>query len=112
MTEDTALVGLHPALADTVRIARTTVGLRVLKGVGDGRHQRRMDGLGYAVDLEPTQGVDAAAYEALAAVMFAAAVQRRCSLRWGADWNEDGARRVTLDQPRDPFSGHFELNAA
>jgi peptidoglycan L-alanyl-D-glutamate endopeptidase CwlK len=71
------------------------------------RHAPAEDGLGRAVDLcpYPIDWNTPSKFDAVAAAMFAAAKELGVSIRWGADWDQDGVPR----EKGESDSPHFEL---
>jgi peptidoglycan L-alanyl-D-glutamate endopeptidase CwlK len=70
-------------------------------------HFVQADGCGHAVDLVPYP-VDwntLSKFDAIADAMFQAAEELDVSIRWGADWDQDGKRRERGESD----SPHFEL---
>lgn len=72
-------------------------------------HFKQKDGYGHAVDLVPypLDWNALAKFDAIATAMFAAADDIGVTIRWGADWDQDGnwRERGETDSP------HFELVA-
>lgn len=70
-------------------------------------HAKKADGFGHAVDLVPypVDWNDLAKFHAIADAMFAAARELGVTIRWGADWDQDGKRR----EKGESDSPHFEL---
>lgn len=127
------LQGVHPDLVRVVKraIEIATQDFSVLEGVrtkarqaelyAQGRttpgdivtwtmkspHIPGQDGLGRAVDLIPTplDWKNTAAFDAISKAMFAAAKELGVSIRWGADWDQDGVPRERGESD----SPHFEL---
>jgi len=115
------LVGVHPKMVAVVQraIELTTQDFMVLEGVrtperqrelyAQGRtkpgpkvtwtlnsnHFRQADGYGHAVDLVlfPVDWNDLKKFDAMAAAMFSAAKEIGTTIRWGADWDQDGKPR-------------------
>lgn len=63
--------------------------------------------LGHAVDLLPApyDWKDLKNFDAVAKAMFRASKELGVSIRWGADWNENGVRRERGESD----SPHFEI---
>lgn len=64
-------------------------------------------GFGHAVDLIPlpVDWANLKAFDAVANAMFAAAAEIGMTIRWGADWDQDGKPR----ERGETDSPHFEL---
>lgn len=64
-------------------------------------------GFGHAVDLVPLpiDWKNLKAFDAVAKAMFAAAAEMKMTIRWGADWDQDGNPRERGESD----SPHFEL---
>lgn len=71
------------------------------------RHFSGADGYGHAVDLcpYPIDWNDPKKFDAIAKAMFAASKELGVSIRWGADWDQDGNPR----EKGETDSPHFEL---
>ena len=85
---------------------RTTPG-PVVTWTLNSRHIPGPDGLGRAVDVVPSP-VDwntPSKFDAIADAMFKASTELGVSIRWGADWDQDGNRRERGESD----SPHFEL---
>jgi peptidoglycan L-alanyl-D-glutamate endopeptidase CwlK len=71
------------------------------------RHFVQADGWGHAVDIAPypLDWNDLSKFEAIADAMFQASKELGTSIRWGADWDQDGRPR----EKGETDSPHFEL---
>jgi peptidoglycan L-alanyl-D-glutamate endopeptidase CwlK len=70
-------------------------------------HFAQADGYGHAVDLVPypVDWNDLAKFDAIAVAMMKAADELGLTIRWGADWDQDGKKRERGESD----SPHFEL---
>jgi peptidoglycan L-alanyl-D-glutamate endopeptidase CwlK len=71
------------------------------------KHRKQKDGFGHAVDLipYPVDWNNLKRFDALAKLVLEAAKLEKVSLRWGADWNQNGRPR----EKGETDSPHFEL---
>jgi peptidoglycan L-alanyl-D-glutamate endopeptidase CwlK len=131
------LKGVHPSLVAVVKraIELTSQDFMVIEGVrtqarqdelwAQGRtkpgpvvtwtkdassHGIGKDGYGHAVDLcpYPVDWNDLSKFDAICDAMFAAADELNVKLRWGGDWNMNGAARERGESD----SPHFEMFGA
>lgn len=73
-------------------------------------HRKMPDGFGHAVDLGALigghyDGNNRSAYDHIATAMLQVAANMGISIRWGADWDQDGK----YHEPGETDMGHFEL---
>lgn len=130
----TALQGVHPDLVRIVKraIEITEVDFKVIEGVRTPERQRDLyaqgrtkpgnivtwtlnsnhfrnarTGFGHAVDLLPApyDWKATGPFDAVSRAMFRAAREIGCTIRWGADWDQDGKARERGESD----SPHFEL---
>lgn len=76
------------------------------------KHLKQADGFGHAVDLAPLKGweidwSDLRKFDLIAQEMQRAAQELGHTVRWGADWDQDGKPRERGESD----SPHFELAA-
>lgn len=78
-----------------------------LKNPLNSKHCLQSDGYGHAVDLVPypVDWDDLSKFDAIAKAMLTAAAELKTTVRWGADWDQDGnpRERGETDSP------HFEI---
>lgn len=70
-------------------------------------HRVMADGFGHAVDIcpYPVDWKTPSKFDAIALAMMTAAVELNVSIRWGADWNQNGKPR----EKGETDSPHFEI---
>ena len=70
-------------------------------------HRKKPDGYGHAVDLAPypLDWNDLTKFDKISKAMFAAAKELGITIRWGADWDNDGKPR----ERGETDSPHFEV---
>lgn len=78
-----------------------------LKDPLNSKHCLQSDGFGHAVDLvpNPVDWDDLSKFDAIAKAMLTAAAELKLSVRWGADWDQDGKPR----ERGETDSPHFEI---
>lgn len=128
------LQGVHPKLVDVVKraIELTKQDFKVLEGVRTPERQKELyaqgrtkpgpkvtwtltsnhfvnpkTGYGHAVDLVPypVDWETLSKFDAVQKAMFAAAKELGVTIRWGADWDQDGKPRERGESD----SPHFEI---
>ncbi len=128
------LQGVHPKLVDVVKraIELTKQDFKVLEGVRTPERQKELyaqgrtkpgpkvtwtltsnhfvnpkTGYGHAVDLVPypVDWETLSKFDAIQKAMFAAAEELGVTIRWGADWDQDGKPRERGESD----SPHFEI---
>lgn len=128
------LQGVHPKLVDVVKraIELTKQDFKVLEGVRTPERQKELyaqgrtkpgpkvtwtltsnhfvnpkTGYGHAVDLVPypVDWETLSKFDAIQKAMFAAAKELGVTIRWGADWDQDGKPRERGESD----SPHFEI---